>query len=116
MLWVVVSIPVYFAAKLVRGGQAHFGEAMTATLGGMLTYYIVYFVAAFVLRAVIQASAGPVAIFLAFLAWLAVFRGSFKTSWLGAVGIVVLAWILLMALDLLLAAAFGVAFPSFYPF
>ena len=116
VLWVVVSIPVYFAGKMVKGGQAHFGEAMTATLGGMIVYYIVYFVVAIALAAVIGSPAGPVALFLGFLAWLAVFRGTFRTSWLGALGIVVLAWIMLMVIDLLLVAAFGVTFPNFYPF
>ncbi|MDE1857686.1 MAG: hypothetical protein KGI26_01275 [Thaumarchaeota archaeon] len=116
VLWVVVSIPVYFAGKMVKGGQAHFGEAMTATLGGVVVYYIVYFVVAIALGAVVGPSAGVIALLLGFLAWLAVFRGTFHTSWLGALGIVVMAWIILMVLDFLLVALFGVTFPSFYPF
>lgn len=116
VLWAVVSVPVYFAGKLVKGGQAHFGEAMAATLGGVVVYYIVYFVVAIALGAVLGPSAGVIALVLGFLAWLAVFRGSFHTSWPGAVGIVVLAWVILMVIDLMLVAIFGVKFPSFYPF
>lgn len=112
----VVSIPVYFAAKLVKGGAAHFGEAMAATLGGVVVYYIIYFVVAVALGAVIGSSAVAFALLLGLLAWLAVFKGSFHTGWLGAVGIVVVAWIILMVLDLLLVTIFGVKFPSFYPF
>jgi hypothetical protein len=116
ILWIVVSIPVYFAGKVVKKGQAEFGEAMSATLGGVVVYYIVYFAVAIALSAVIGPSAGAIALVLGFLAWLAVFKGSFHTGWLGAVGIVVLAWIILMVLDFILVAIFGVKFPDFYPF
>jgi hypothetical protein len=116
VLWAVVSIPVYFAGKLVKGGEAHFGEAMAATLGGVVVYYIVYFVVAIALGAVIGPAAVTIALLIGLVAWLAVFRGSFKTSWLGAVGIVVVSWVFLMILDLFLVIIFGVRFPSFYPF
>jgi hypothetical protein len=89
---------------------------MGATLGGVIVYYIVYFVVAFFLGAVIGAPAGVFALILGFLAWLAVFRGSFHTGWLGAVGIVVLAWLILLVLDFILVAAVGVSFPNFFPF
>lgn len=115
-LWIVVSVPVYFAGKVVKKGRALFGDAMTATLGGVVVYYIVYFVVAVSLTAVIGPSAAVLALVLAFLAWLAVFKGSFHTNWFGAVGIVVLAWIILMALDFILVALFGVRFPDFFPF
>ena len=111
-----MSIPVYFAGKVVKSGGAHFGEAMTATLGGVVVYYVVYFVVSIALGAVIGASAGPIALVLGFLAWLGVFRAAFRTSWLGAFAIVVLSWVILMVLDLILVAAFGVTFPNFYPF
>jgi hypothetical protein len=116
VLWVIVSIPVYFAGKMVKQGRATFGEAMGATLGGVVVYYIVFFVVSIALGAVIGPSAGVIALILGFLAWLAIFRGSFHTSWLGAVGIVVLAWIILTVLDLILVAIFGVKFPDFFPF
>lgn len=116
VLWMVVSIPVYFSGKLVKKGNATFGEAMAATLGGVVAYYVIFFVVSIALGAVVGPSAGVLALVLGFLAWLAVFRGSFHTSWLGAVGIVVLAWLILMAIDFVLVAAFGVRFPDFFPF
>jgi hypothetical protein len=45
-----------------------------------------------------------------------VFRGAFHTTWPGAIGIVVLAWVILLILDLILVAIFGVKFPDFFPF
>jgi len=116
VLWVVVSVPVYFAGKAVKGGAASLGEAMGATLGGVLAYYIVFFLVSIPLGAVIGGSAGVIALLLAFVAWLAVFRAAFHTSWLGAVGIVVIAWLILLVLDFILVAIFGVRFPDFYPF
>ena len=89
---------------------------MTATLGGVVVYYVVFFVVAFALGAVIGPSAGVFALVLGVLAWLTVFRRSFRTSWLGAVGVVVLAWLILIVLDVILVAIFGVRFPDFLPF
>ena len=116
ILWVVVSIPVYFGGRAVKGSNASFGEAMGATLGGVVAYYIVFFIIAIPLGAVIGSAAGVIALLLGFIVWLAVFRAAFHTSWLGAIGIVVTAWLILLVLDFLLVLAFGVNFPNFYPF
>ena len=89
---------------------------MGATLGGVIVYWIVFLVVAYALGSVMGSSAGVFALILGVLAWLAVFRGSFHTSWLGAVGIVVLAWLILVVLDFILVAIFGVRFPDFFPF
>ena len=116
ILWVVISVPVYFAGKAIKGGNAGFGQAMGATLGGVIVYYIVYLIVAFFLGSVIGPSADVLALLLGLIAWLAVFRASFHTSWIGAIGIVFVAWLFLLVLDLLLVAAFNVPFPKFYPF
>ncbi len=116
VLWVVVSVPVYFAGRAVKGRQASFGNALGATLGGVVAYYLVYFLVAFFLGAVIGAPANVIAVLIAFVAWLAVFRSAFRTTWLGAVGIVVIAWLILIIIDFLLVALFGVKFPDFFPF
>ena len=116
ILWVVVSIPVYFAGKAVTSGRSTFGNAMRATLVGALVYFIVFFLVAFFLGAVIGSPARPLAAVLGVIAWLAVFRGSFDTGWLGAVGIVTLAWVILVVLDVVLVTAFGAKFPDFFPF
>ena len=117
ILWVVASVPVYFSGKVIKGGRANFGDALGATLGGVVVYYIVFYVVAIALGAVIGSPASALGLLLGFLAWLAVVRGSFHTSWLGAVGIVVLAWMILLVIDFILVAIFGnVRFPDFFPF
>lgn len=115
-LWVVISVPVYFAGRAVKGSGAAFGDAMGATLGGGVAYYLVYLLVAFFLGAVIGAPAQVIAVLMGLLSWLAVFRASFRTGWGGAVAIVAVAWILLLALDFVLVALFGVRFPDFLPF
>ena len=107
---------MYFAGKALTGGRADFGDAMGATLGGAVAYYIIFFGVSFFLGSVIGDSANFFALLLAVLVWLAVYRAAFRTSWIRAVGIVVLSWLILIVLDLIVVHAFGVTFPDFFPF
>jgi hypothetical protein len=116
ILWVIVSIPVYFAGKAVTGGRSDFGDAMGATLGGAIGYFVVYFAVSFFLGDVIGSSASAFALILALIVWLAVYRAAFRTSWIRAVGIVILSWVILLILDYIAVAALGVSFPNFLPF
>lgn len=116
ILWVVISIPVYFAGKIINEGKAHFGQAMGATLGGVIIYFIVSYGVRFFLGALLGPPAAILGLILALVAWLAVYRASFATSWIRALGIVVLAWIVLIILDFFLVAIVGVGIPRFYPF
>jgi len=116
IIWIAVSIPVYFAGKIIKGWKASFGDAMVATLGGALVYIIVFYVVSFALGSIIGAAATAIGFVLALVAWLAVYRGAFNTGWLGALGIVILAWIVFSVIDFILIMLFGVAFPRFIPF
>jgi hypothetical protein len=114
ILWVIISIPVYLAGKAVTGGKATFGEAMVATLLGGIVYVIVLAGVSFFLGALIGPAAYVFAVILAFIAWLGVYKSSFETSWLGALAIAILAVIIVFILNVVLAALFGVAVPSFF--
>jgi hypothetical protein len=116
ILWVIISIPVYFAGKAITRGKSDFGDAMGATLGGAIGYFIVFFGVSYFLGAVIGDSASVFALVLALVVWLAIYRASFRTTWIKAVGIVVVAWILLAVIDYIMVHAFGVTFPDFLPF
>ncbi len=116
ILWVIVSIPVYFAGKLVTTGNASFGDAMVATLGGGIVYFIVFYGVDFFLGVLLGTTALIFGFILALVAWLAIYRASFNTSWFGALGIVIVAWVVLIILDTLLTLTFGVTLPKFYPF
>jgi len=116
ILWVVVSIPVYAAGKLITSGRTGFGSAMGATLGGALVYLIILFGVAFLLTPFLGTFAPILGFLLAIIGWLAVYRASFSTGWLGALGIVVLAWLVLVVIDVILTTLFGIRIPKFYPF
>ena len=116
ILWIIVSIPVYFAGKAITVGKATLGDAMSATLGGGIAYFVVYFGVVFFLTPLLGPSATVFALILALLVWLAVYRASFDTGWIKAIGIVIVAWVVLLLLDLVLARSFGIGFPDFFPF
>lgn len=116
LLWIIVSIPVYISGELVTGGKADFGSAMGATLGGAIMYVLVLWAGAFFLTPVLGASAVAISFVLAIVVWLAVYRASFNTGWLGALAIVAVGWVVLLVVDLILTSLFGVSFPKFYPF
>jgi hypothetical protein len=116
ILWVVVSIPVYAAGRFVTKGKAEFGDAMTATLGGAIVYFIVLWGVVFFLTPLLGSAAPIFAFILALLAWLAVYSASFDTGFFATVGIVLLAWLVFFVVDVLLVAILGVSFPKFYPF
>src|SRR5271154_152524 len=112
ILWVVISIPVYFAGKMINEGKARIGQAMGATLGGALVYFIILYGVVFFLGARLGATAALLGPGLALIAWLAVYRASFETSWTRALGIVVVAWLVLFVLDAVLVALVGVSIPK----
>ena len=116
ILWIIVSIPVYLAGKVVAGGKATFGEAMLATLLGPIVYALTLVVVDFLLGPLIRSSAYIVAIVLAFIAWIWVFKYSFKTSWFAGLAIAILAVIIFFVLSIIMGALFGLVIPShFFP-
>ena len=116
LLWVTVSTPVYFAGKFVKGTLASFSDAMSATLGGTIVYFLIFYIVAISLNPFLGTAATIFGFDLAIIAWLIVYRKIFGTGWLGALGIVVASWLLLYILDLSFIQIFGVSFPNFIPF
>jgi hypothetical protein len=116
VIWIVVSIPVYISGEIIVGGErASLGSAMGATLGGALAYIVVLYAGALLLAGFLGPSALAISFLIAIVAWLAVYRASFNTGWLSAIGIVAVGWVVLIVMDALLLY-FGVGFPKFYPF
>lgn len=110
-VWIIVSIPVYFSAKIVTNGRARFTQAMGATALGPIVYVIVVFATVFVLGAIVGSFATLPAVLLAILAWLGVFKSLFQTTWLKALGIA------LLAIGVFVVASFiiGIAVVAFIP-
>lgn len=117
ILWVVVSVPVWIAARIVtsrRQNKASFGEAMGATLAGAIVYALVAIVSYFFLRVFVGGYAVILAVILAIVAWLAVYKSIFNVGWLGALAIAILAAIVLVVLNVILGLLLGVNLPSFF--
>ena len=116
VLWIIVSIPVWLAGKAVTGGRDTFGEAMLATLFGPIVYAVTLFIVGYLLGAVIGSAAYIIALILALIAWLWVYKASFRTGWLGALGIAILAWIIFVIVSVIFGVLFHVAVPgTFFP-
>ncbi len=116
VLWIVISIPVYISGELITGGRADFGSAMGATLGGALAYILILWAGTFLLTPLLGYTGAVFAFLFALLVWVAVYRAAFDTGWLGAAGIVIVGWLVLVVMDLILTSLFGVAIPKFWPF
>ncbi len=117
VLWIIISIPVYFAGKIIKGGMCSLGNAMVATLFGPLVYFIVFMLSSLLLGVIIGKSAHIWAILLAFLAWLGVYKSSFKTGWIEALGIAVLAIAIFVVIGALIGSIFNIiVFKTLFPF
>ena len=116
ILWIIVSIPVWLAGKAVTGGKATFGEAMIATLFGPIVYAITLIIVDYFLGALIGSTAYIIALILAFVAWIWVYKASFKTGWLGGIAIAILAVIIFAVISIVMGAIFGLVVPApFFP-
>ncbi len=116
IVWIVVSIPVWLAGKAVTGGKATFGEAMIATLFGPIVYAITLIIVDFFLGTLIGSTAYIIALILAFVAWIWVYKASFKTGWLGGIAVAILAVIIFTVISILFGVIFGLAVPApFFP-
>ena len=116
ILWVIVSIPVYIAGKVVTDGESTLGDAMISTLFGPIVYVITLFAVEFLLGELLPMGAYILALLIAFIAWVGVFRASFKTNWLGALAIALLAILVFAGMSVLFGSLLGVMVPApFFP-
>lgn len=111
-LWIIVSIPVYISAKVLTGGRARFVQALGATLLGPLIYAGVFFATSVTLGAIAGGLAMLPALLLSLIAWFWVYRASFKTGWLAAIGISILAVIVFFVAGLIISIVIALFFPG----
>lgn len=114
MMWIIVSIPVYLAAKLVTLGKARFTRAMLVTAVGPIIYAIVFFLSNAALSATLgqQFLIAAISFILAFIAWMGVFKLGFETGWIRALGIAFLAVIVFVIIGAVITAGLHALVPS----
>jgi hypothetical protein len=115
IIWILVSIPVYIAAKLVMP-DASFQDALVATIFGPIIYVITLFGAYYFLGAVVGSQGYIWAIILAFIGWVFVFKVSFRTGWLRALVVASIAILVFAFVSVLFGTFLGVMVqPPFFP-
>ncbi len=115
IIWVILSIPVYLMGKFVTGGGSTLGDAMVATLFGSIVYIAIFFALGF-LGAFNVSAAYVAGLAWAFLAWVYVFKASFRTGWSQALVIGVFAIGVFALLGFVFSMLLGVLVPvPFFP-
>ena len=116
IMWIIVSVPVYIAGKIVTAGKSTLGDAMIATLFGPIIYALTLFALDFLLGALIGLSSLVAALILAFIAWVWIFKANFRTSWLGGLAVAILAILVFTGISILFGTFLNVMVPApFFP-
>ena len=117
VLWIIVSIPVWIAAKILTRGRVKFGRAMLVTALGPIIYAIVFFLFAALLTAIVGDSTVPIitGFIVAFIAWIGVFKKGFDTGWLRALGIAILAIIVFAVIGFIISLLIQAIVPEAPP-
>lgn len=117
VLWIIVSIPVWVAAKILAMGRVSFSRAMLVTALGPIVSAVVFFIFAALLTAIVGDTTLPVIIGLivAFVAWIGVFKRGFHTGWLRALGIAMLAVIVFAVIGFIISLLMQIIVPEAPP-
>ncbi len=103
--WIIISIPLWLAAKAMTGGRATLGAAMLGTLLGIFVFTLIYFLTYVVSSTLVsQSTAGAVSLLFGFLAFLALYKGLFNVGWIGALAIAILAVIFTAIIAVIIGA------------
>ncbi len=116
-LWIIVTIPVWIAAKILTLGKAKFTRAMLVTAVGPIVYAIVFFLSAAILTAAFGDTAIPaiIAFIIAFIAWIGVFKKGFDTGWIRALAIAILAIIVFAVIGVIITLVMQAIVPGTPP-
>jgi hypothetical protein len=114
MMWIIVSVPVWIAAKIVTLGKAKFTRAMLVTAVGPFIYALVFFLSNAALTATLgqQFLIAAISFILAFIAWIGVFKMGFRTGWIRALGIAFVATIVFVIIGAIVTAGLQAVVPG----
>ena len=117
VLWIIVSIPVWIAAKILTLGKARFTRAMLVTAIGPIIYAIVFLASAAILSAAFGENGwlAAAAFVIAFVAWIGIFKKGFDTGWLRALGIAVLATVVFAIMGIIITLVIWTVVPNAPP-
>lgn len=113
-LWIIVTVPVWIAAKILTLGKARFTRAMLVTAVGPIVYAIVFFISVAALTIALGDLAIPafIAFIIAFIAWIGVFKKGFDTGWIRALAIAILAIVVFAVIGVIITLIIQVVVPG----
>lgn len=116
-LWIIVTVPVWIAAKILTLGKAKFTRAMLVTAAGPIVYAIVFFISAAALTLALGDPAIPavIAFIIAFIAWIGVFKKGFDTGWIRALAIAILAIVVFAVIGMVITLIMQAVVPGAPP-
>lgn len=106
--WIIVSIPVWLASKMVGARSSSFGKAMLVTL--------LMFIIALVLGASLAflSIGGVLALLISILIFMGLFKATYEISWLQSLGMTILVIIVSIILLIALATLLGITIPIYH--
>lgn len=104
--WIVSSLSLWLAGRVVVGKRASLLGAFLITLiGPLIVGFSLLFTATFL---------GPIlGALIALFVWLGLVKAIFQTGWLAAIGISILSIFMLMVVTLMVAGLLGIALLAF---
>ena len=116
-IWIIVTIPVWIAAKILTLGKAKFTRAMLVTAVGPMVYAIVFLISVAVLTVALGGPTIPaiIAFILAFIAWIGVFKKGFDTGWIRALAIAILATVVFAVIGVVITLIIQAIVPGAPP-
>lgn len=113
-LWIIVTVPVWIAAKILTLGKARFTRAMLVTAVGPIVYAIVFFISVAALTIALGDLVIPafIAFIIAFIAWIGVFKKGFDTGWIRALAIAILAIVVFAVIGVIITLIIQVVVPG----
>ena len=117
VMWIIVTIPVWIAAKILTLGKARFTRAMLVTAVGPIVYAVVFFISAAVLTIALGDPTIPavIAFVIAFVAWIGVFKKGFDTGWIRSLAIAILAIIVFAVIGVIITLIMQAVVPGAPP-
>lgn len=106
--WIILSIPVYLAARVISGKKATFGKAMLASLIAPVVELIFLFIFILVLTPFVGPVSIPVAIVISLILLIWVYASIFDTSWLGGLGIAIISVVISVIILAIFSAFFAI--------
>lgn len=101
IVWLIVSIAMYFAARIVVGSKARFADALGLVIIGVVIVGLV----SFFTRSLLGSFFASI---LTFIVWIWLVKTFFRTNWLKALGISILSVFMLIVITIILAFLMGV--------